>query len=154
MLGFTGINLPTDPGDIEAVFIGVHPCDLINATTNNPYPTYTREHTDPFLWMQCLPRQVPPGVYNVSVVVGNGVGQAWRHSNSKYYGPGGQLIMLEVYPGEGNTRTAPCTHMQPGLCYVEIITWVSSCQTFNLCSHLPVTPLAENWLLSLGLDLV
>ena len=42
-----------------------------------------------------------PGVYNVSVVVNNGTeGKAWRHSNSKYYGPGGKLIMLEVFPGE------------------------------------------------------
>ena len=46
--------------------------------------------------------------------------------------------------------TVPCTHMH-GLCFT---TWVLSCQTFNLCSHLPVTLLAENWLLSLGLDLV
>ena len=117
MLGFTGINLPTDPGDIEAVFIGEHPCDLINATSNEPYDTYTREHTDPFLWMQCLPKQVVPGVYNVSVVVGNGVGTAWRHSNSRYYGPGAQLIMLEVYPGEEcQCINCYCTLVQ-GLCY-------------------------------------
>ena len=101
LLGFTGRNLPTDPRDIEAVFIGEQPCDLINASSNQPYGTYTLEITrNDDLWIQCLPRQVTPGVYNVSVVVGNGVGRAWRHSNSKYYGPGGRLIMLEVFAGE------------------------------------------------------
>ena len=100
LLGFTGRNLPTDPRDIEAVFIGEQPCDLINASSNQPYGNYTSEHTNPFVWIQCLPQQVTPGVYNVSVVVGNGVGRAWRHSNSKYYGPGGRLIMLEVFAGE------------------------------------------------------
>ena len=102
MLGFTGVNLPEDPRDIEAVFIGEQPCDLIDTASNDPYGTYTKEHTNPFRWIRCLPRQVPPGVYNVSVVVNSGTdGKAWRHSNSKYYGPGGRLIMLEVFPGEG-----------------------------------------------------
>ena len=101
MLGFTGVNLPEDPRDIEAVFIGEQPCDLINATNNEPYGTYTKEHTNSFLWIRCLPRQLTPGVYNVSVGVSDGTeGKAWRHSNSRYYGPGGRLIMLEVFPGE------------------------------------------------------
>lgn len=96
--------MPTNALDLESVSFGDGSglCDTVNPSTNQPYGTYSR---DGYRWTQC--RVVAqPGFYNLSVVVGNGVGRAWQHSHSFYLGPMGRLIMFEVFPGQYNT----CLH--------------------------------------------
>ena len=89
--------MPTNALDLENVDFGDGNglCDFVDPSTNQPYGTFSR---DGYRWIQC--RVVAqPGFYNLSVVVGNGVGRAWQHSHSFYLGPMGRLIMFEVFPG-------------------------------------------------------